>query len=54
MSLRPLDVVKMFSWRRFGAAAFITSLLIPFLGQPSEAQLNEYCQLPNKASRRDK
>lgn len=49
MSLRPLDVVKMFSWRGFGAAALISSLLIPFLGQPSEAQLNEYCQLPNKA-----
>ncbi len=49
MSLRALNVVRMFFWQRLFAAAFISSLLLPFLGQPSKAQLNEYCQLPTKA-----
>ncbi|BAZ15887.1 hypothetical protein NIES4071_77600 [Calothrix sp. NIES-4071] len=48
MSLRSLNVVMLF-WRRLFAAAFIGSLLLPFLGQPSKAQLNEYCQLPLQA-----
>jgi Glycosyl hydrolase-like 10 len=49
MSIRPLNVVRMFFWRRLSAAVFIGSLLLPFLGQPSKAQLNEYCQLPQTA-----
>ncbi|MBF2065592.1 MAG: family 10 glycosylhydrolase [Calothrix sp. C42_A2020_038] len=48
MSSRPLNVAKMFFWRHLPAAIFISSLLLPFLGQPSKAQLNEYCQLPDK------
>ena len=52
MSNRRLNVAKpLLFWRHLFAAAFSTSMLIPYFGnQPAKAQVSEYCQLSTAAT----